>query len=252
MSDHKPGKFVWFEHVSRDARRAQAFYDEVLGWRTVPFTMPSYTYDMIYVGDQMIGGYASPRHDAPPHWISYVSVPSVDDAVSAAQAHGGRIIEAAYDTPTVGRRARLADPQGAELSVFTSATGDPPDEPGPPGTFCWNELHTPDPTASVPFYAAVAGFDHRAVEMGGYTYHLFSRAGTDRAGASSHIPPGVAPHWLPYVHVADADATASRATSHGGTVIMPPADIPGVGRIGALLDPTGATLAFMKPFPQTP
>ena len=33
MSDRKllPGKFVWFELVSSDAKKAQAFYGEVLG-----------------------------------------------------------------------------------------------------------------------------------------------------------------------------------------------------------------------------
>ena len=33
MSDRKmlPGKFVWFEHVSKDAQKAQEFYGEVLG-----------------------------------------------------------------------------------------------------------------------------------------------------------------------------------------------------------------------------
>jgi predicted enzyme related to lactoylglutathione lyase len=32
-----PGKFTWYEHVSQDAKRAQAFWGEVLGWKTRPF-----------------------------------------------------------------------------------------------------------------------------------------------------------------------------------------------------------------------
>ena len=41
MSDRKllPGKFVWFEHASKDAKKAQAFYGEVLGWKVKPFPM---------------------------------------------------------------------------------------------------------------------------------------------------------------------------------------------------------------------
>ena len=41
MSERKqiPGKFVWYELVSKDAKRAQAFYGEVFGWKTVPFAM---------------------------------------------------------------------------------------------------------------------------------------------------------------------------------------------------------------------
>jgi predicted enzyme related to lactoylglutathione lyase len=33
------GKFVWFEHVSRDAKKAQAFYGGVFGWKVAPFPM---------------------------------------------------------------------------------------------------------------------------------------------------------------------------------------------------------------------
>src|SRR5713226_963425 len=41
MTDRKliPGKFVWFELASSDAKKAQAFYGEVLGWKVKPFPM---------------------------------------------------------------------------------------------------------------------------------------------------------------------------------------------------------------------
>ena len=39
MADRKllPGKFVWFELVTKDAKRAQAFYGDVLGWKVSAF-----------------------------------------------------------------------------------------------------------------------------------------------------------------------------------------------------------------------
>ena len=106
MADRKqlPGKFVWFELVSKDAKKAQAFYGEVLGWKVQPFPMGNSTYEMIYAGDTMIGGYATPKSDRQPaHWISYVSVEDVDATVKAATANGGKVVEAPYDIPTVGR-----------------------------------------------------------------------------------------------------------------------------------------------------
>src|SRR6266851_2567884 len=130
MSDRKPlpGKFVWFELVTRDAKKAQAFYGEVLGWKTVPFPMGKFTYEMIYAGDTpdtMIGGYAPPKNDSrPSHWISYISVEDVDATAKAATANGGKVVEAPSDIPGVGRRAGIADPQGAELYLHKSAAGD--------------------------------------------------------------------------------------------------------------------------------
>src|SRR5713101_2863782 len=162
-----PGKFVWFELVSRDAKKAQAFYGEVLEWRVEPFPMGDSTYEMIHAGDTMIGGYAAPKNDRQPsHWISYVSVEDVDATAKAATANGGRVVEAPSEIPGVGRTARIADPQGAEVSLFKNATGDKADAPAPAGRFFWNELHTSDPTKALSFYEKVLGFSSRSMDVG--------------------------------------------------------------------------------------
>jgi len=255
MPDMKPlpGKFVWFEHVSRDPKKAQAFYGEVLGWKATPFSMGDSSYDMIYVGDTMIGGYDQPRGNQPAHWISYVSVDDVDAAAKAATANGGKIVAPPSDIPTVGRMARIADPQGAELCLFKRVNGDPPDATtAPPGTFFWNELHTPDPAKTLGFYDKVVGYSHRAMDMGAAgSYYILARGGVDRAGATSHMGGGPA-SWLPYVSVTDPDAVLARAKKQGATIQIDASDIPGVGRFGVLQDPTGAVLAIMKPQPATP
>jgi hypothetical protein len=244
-----PGKFVWYEHVSQDPKRAQAFWGEVLGWRTRPFEVGGDSYDMIYVGEEMIGGYDK---GSAGHFIAYVSVPSVDDAVATAVAKGGKVITPAQDLPTVGRMARIADPQGAHISLFTSEGGDMADRVPTNGEWLWCELHTPDPKAALAFYQAVIGWEHKSMDMGpaAGTYHVIGKGGVDRGGVTHHLAPGEPPHWLPYVHVDDTDATVARAERLGGKVPMPCENIPGVGRFGILQDPTGAVLAVMKPSPR--
>jgi hypothetical protein len=201
--------------------------------------------------DTMIGGYSTCDRSGPSSWISAVSVDDVDGAAARAVAAGGRIVEAAHDIPGVGRRVRVADPQGAELYLFRSATGDPPDADAPLGGWCWNELHTTDPAAAVAFYEQVVGFGHVAHDMGpGGTYHILSASGADRGGVTHHLAPGVAPHWLPYVHVDDADQAIARARTHGGTIPVGCEDIPGIGRFGVIEDPTGGVLAVLKPLPR--
>jgi predicted enzyme related to lactoylglutathione lyase len=256
MADRKqlPGKFVWFELSTRDARKAQAFYGEVLGWKTKAFPMGSASYDMICTGeglDTMIGGYAAPRGEGPARWLAYVSVEDVDAAARVAAANGGKVIEPPADLPGVGRSARIADPQGAELCLFRNKDGDPPDQDAPLGTFFWNELHTTDPKAALAFYAKVIGFEHRSMDMGpGGTYHIIGKSGADRGGVTEHLPPGTTPHWLPYVRVADVDGTLARAQRLGAELHVPAEDIPGVGRFGVFLDPVGAALAIMNPAPR--
>jgi len=50
---------------SKDAKKAQAFYGEVLGWKVQPFPMGDSTYEMIYAAETMIGGCDPPDALAP-------------------------------------------------------------------------------------------------------------------------------------------------------------------------------------------
>jgi predicted enzyme related to lactoylglutathione lyase len=261
----RPGKFVWLEHESADARGAQAFYGEVLGWKVYTWGGPTEpAYDMILAGDgphSMIGGYGAPSHaGAPARFLAYVSVPDVDAAAKATRDAGGKVLAPPSDLPGAGRIARIADPQGAELCLFCKEGGDPEDPPAtappPARTFFWNELHTPDPDAALAFYEKVVGYARETMDMGpAGAYHILSRDGVGRAGVTSHMGgdvAGGAAHWLPYIAVDDPDATLARARAHGGQVLVGPHDIPGIGRFGVIEDPTGAVLAVMKALPPTP
>lgn len=48
--------------------------------------------------------------------------------------------------------------------------------------------------------------------------------------------------WDPYVTVDDVEASAKRVESLGGEVILPPTDIPNVGRFCVIRDPQGISL----------
>src|SRR5690349_14405775 len=98
---HINGKFGWFELVTKDAKKAQAFYGEVLGWKVESYPMGDFTYEMIKAGDETIGGYATPSNGQGTHWISYVSVADVDKATAAAVKAGGKVAGEAKDVPTV-------------------------------------------------------------------------------------------------------------------------------------------------------
>ena len=50
-------------------------------------------------------------------------------------------------------------------------------------------------------------------------------------------------HWLHYISVENADEATERATKAGASVMMPPMDVPGGGRIAIMTDPQGAMFA---------
>ncbi len=115
------------------------------------------------------------------------------------------------------------------------------------GRFEWHDLMTTDPAAAQKFYAPLVGWGTMAWQ-GGAPYTMWMN-GDKAVGGVVSLPAdavnrGVAPHWLAYIATPDVDATTRQATSLGATVLVPPADIPTVGRYAVLADPQGATFAL--------
>lgn len=120
------------------------------------------------------------------------------------------------------------------------------------GTPCWYELGTSDLDAAGSFYSGVLGWSVADSGMEGMTYHLANASdGVGVAGMMSlagqqGAPP---PNWCIYVSVDDADAAAATVTERGGTLIVPPSDIPGTGRFALCTDPQGAAFGVLQPLP---
>ncbi len=127
--------------------------------------------------------------------------------------------------------------------------------PGMPkhGEFCWTEIATGDLEQAKLFYANVFGWKmHESNSVGeGMEYQEFSTDGGEPMGGMYQIsaemfgdnPPP--PHFINYIAVDDVDATAARAAEIGGAVQMGPLDVPNVGRMAVIKDPTGATFAVI-------
>lgn len=121
-----------------------------------------------------------------------------------------------------------------------------------PGAFCWIELGTTDQNAAKEFYSSLFGWQANDMPMGpSGVYTIFRLQGCDAAAGYELNPQqraqGVPPHWLPYIAVESADASAARVAQLGGTVIMPPFDVFDAGRMAVIQDPTGAFFAIWEP-----
>lgn len=119
------------------------------------------------------------------------------------------------------------------------------------GMPCWFELATNDLAAAEDFYAAVLGWTFADSGMPDMTYHLAtaSAGGVAGLGTLESHPDGTPPHWLSYVAADDIVATCAQLTAAGGTLAVPPTDIPGTGTFAIALDPQGAGLGLLQPLP---
>jgi uncharacterized protein len=256
MNKHR---FVWHDLSTNDLDGSKKFYGEVFGWKFEGSANGPYTH--IKAGDEMIGGIRqmSPGEPQPPNWLGYIGVDDVAATVATITGAGGRVYMPATTMENVGTFAVTADPTGAVFSPWKSARPGEDVEPTTmpkPFTFCWDELVSTDPSAAGAFYENVFGWKPRSVDMGrGTIYTLFDRPGVKNpmgdqasAGGMMKSPPDVpASFWLAYVGVDNCDKLCERATRMGGTVTVPPTDIPNVGRFACWFDPQRAAIAILQP-----
>jgi predicted enzyme related to lactoylglutathione lyase len=243
------GRFVWHDLNTTDVEKAKSFYSDLLGWQIEVWKPGEMDYPMISNGGQQHGGFGPAQGGAPSHWLGHVVVDDADAAAARAEKAGGTILVQPMDIPEVGRMAVIADPEGAVVSAFSPAGETPISE----GTFVWDELLTSDVEAAKRFYGEVFGWTTGDMAMGEQgVYTLFKRSGDTDAAGCMPIPPeakarGVPPHWLTYLATDDIDATAARVAELGGTVLMAPWDVPTVGRLAVIADPTGAAFGLCRP-----
>ena len=124
------------------------------------------------------------------------------------------------------------------------------------GSVCWNELMTRDVPGALAYYAKVCGwtFERRPVaspdRRGDGDYHLAMLDGRPAAGIMdmAMLPDlaEVPPHWFTYLAVDAIDTALSETVASGGTVMRPPFDVPDLGRMAIVQDPTGAVMGFIE------
>jgi predicted enzyme related to lactoylglutathione lyase len=116
-----------------------------------------------------------------------------------------------------------------------------------PGTFCWVELATTDQDAAKSFYGSLFGWSVVDNPMGPSAFYtLFKLDGRDVA-AGYKVEEGVPSHWNLYVAVENADASAARAVELGGKLPAGVFDVSTNGRMGVVIDPTGAAFCLWQP-----
>ncbi|MGB5964522.1 MAG: VOC family protein [Sulfurimonadaceae bacterium] len=116
--------------------------------------------------------------------------------------------------------------------------------------FIWQELVTPDQETSGTFFSKLLGWSMKEVDAGKFgTYTLFQKDGRDIAGMMNPTPDtqGEGSYWHSYIAVDDIEDCAKQASVLGGKVLVPPHDVPDVGRICVVSDPTGAIVHLMQP-----
>jgi len=118
----------------------------------------------------------------------------------------------------------------------------------PEGAPCWVDLNTPDLAGAQRFYGGLFDWTFDAGDPAMGHYAMCRLGGKMVAGIAPKQPGMEMPTvWSVYLKSSDIEATAREVTQAGGTLLFPPMDIPGSGRMMFAVDPTGAAFGCWQP-----
>lgn len=109
--------------------------------------------------------------------------------------------------------------------------------------FCWHGCISTDVDKAKAFYTEVIGWGAEEMQMGDETSTMFVQGGAPIAHLMAPPMEGVPSCWNNYLRVADVDAATNAAVAAGGSVRMPPTDIP-PGRFSTIALPSGAVVSL--------
>ena len=109
------------------------------------------------------------------------------------------------------------------------------------GAPSWIELMTNDVDRAGAFYGKVFGWQPSMKDKGGYVEF---KSGTSMVAGMMGISKETGkmpPHWSPYITVDNIDQTVKSCAASGGKVLMPPHDVPEVGKFAVMQTADGIT-----------
>jgi hypothetical protein len=116
----------------------------------------------------------------------------------------------------------------------------------PTGRFVWFDYVTKEAHKAQGFFGELFGWTANDVPMPGGDAYTMMVAGHGPIGGYTQPPPA-STHWLSYLQVADARATAAKVPSLGGTVTKPPFAVGDFATMALVVDPLGAAFALWQP-----
>ena len=115
-----------------------------------------------------------------------------------------------------------------------------------PNPFVHVELNTTDTDQAKAFYTKLFGWKLQDMEFPVGTYTMIDVGDGTGGGIMKKMIPGATSAWLPYVLVDDIKAATAQAKALGATIVKDVDEVPNMGWLSIIEDPTGAMLGFWQ------
>ena len=177
------------------------------------------------------------QQGVPPYWRTYFTVDDIAKTTEQANESGATVMFGPIEVFDAGYAAVSQEPQGAVFALWHGKNHIGVRVKDETGAIMWTELLTNAAEDATKFYSDLLGMSSSKMP-GPVDYTMLKVGGTDVAGVmaiTDEMGP-VPPHWMVYFGIDDVDNAASKVESLGGSIMVPPTDIPDIGRFAGLKD----------------
>ncbi len=251
-NEHLPGKVVWADLFTNDAKRARRFYERVFDWDWRIITRSPQHYGLLHNDGEAIAGIA--HRDAPDghseygRWVYYVSADDIRKTGSAIVAKGGEELLPYGNHAKRGEFAIYAGPHQEIFGIIRSSSGDPEDYRSRIGDWIWWQLFTRDVHGAATYYKSLFGYDaYEEQEKPELPAVQLAAHGHARA-AIGPLPDDAqsTPTWIGFIRVGDMTRTLENVVAGGGTVLLAPDPEKLHSDLAIIADPLGALVGLLR------
>jgi predicted enzyme related to lactoylglutathione lyase len=239
------GKLVWADLYSGDVEASISFYSNTFGWTTKAFAENSPRYHIFYDEGRPIAGLLereSKRSQTDQAlWVGSIDTDSVADRVDLASKDDATIILPPHDFKFYGKRAVIADPQGAIIALLELDLSNDKYQ-GISTQWDWAQLFSVDTQTAAAFYQDILGYGIESINVQNNSFYLVQG---DMVQASVIKMPESfeqRDRWVNFVRVNDVKTLAANATKNGATIIYQPEN----QGIAIIRDPNGALIGVVQ------
>lgn len=246
---------LYFQLPSANPEALANFYASCFGWSIAPLENFSDIWVLVTGPNDSPGLQGIIMGKYMDCTVNVIAVENLDHSLAAVQSHGGGITTPKHFIENMGFFAWCTDndanqfvlmqptPNAGEYLYHLVSHRIPAPETERPVHF---EIPASDAAAVQQFYSAVLGWTFQIWE-GPFPY-VFAMTGDSPAGGinGAITAKAMSPKPCNVIQTLDVDDAVRRVTSRGASVMMPPQEIPGVGRFAYILDPDGNQVGLMQ------
>jgi len=239
------GKLVWADLYTGDVNASLKFYQKTFGWTVKAFAKDSTKYHILYDNGQAIAGVLardSKRNKTDNAlWVGSIDTDNVTSRIELSAKNNGTIILAPHEFKLYGKRAVLADPQGAIIALLELDLTNK-NHQKMSTKWDWAQLFSTNTKKAATFYQDA--FDYTIEPLNTNKDSFFLIQSESVQASIVNLPESFEQRdrWVNFIEVNNITAVLSKATTYGATIIYHAKD----KGVAILSDPNGAFLGLTE------